>query len=452
MPADAIKHYHDLLAAGTVAADSKAELDRLQTLRGLQVGDRAVCSVLRPRFLTPEQYRHLRERVAAVLPALRIISDRALADPMFRRQLRLQPWEENLVGIDPGYRDPAPVCRLDGYFGTDGRVRFTEFNADAPAGAAYADTLSAVFHAVPAFREFQRSYHVTPLPCRAGVLHSLLDAFRQWRGGDANELPRVAILDWREVPTYHEFVLFASYLKWMGIEARTVDPRAVDYSDGQLWAADFPVSLVYKRVLTRELIERGGPDHPVIRAARDRAVCVVNSLRCKVIARKSSFAAVTDERNADLFTTDQRRAVADHIPWTRLLEERSTVFEGRTVDLVPFVVENRERFVLKPNDACGGTGVVLGSETDAGAWERAVVGGLNDPVSVVQERVPAATELFPTWSDGVLYVTKRLVDTGLFVAGGAYAHGCLTRVSTDPVVAVSAAGAGAVPTFLVEPR
>ena len=65
MPADAIAHYHDLLAAGTAAADSKAELDRLQKLRGLLVGDRTVCSVLRPRFLTPDQYRFLRDRVAA---------------------------------------------------------------------------------------------------------------------------------------------------------------------------------------------------------------------------------------------------------------------------------------------------------------------------------------------------------------------------------------------------
>lgn len=452
MPAAAIARYHDLLAAGGCAADSKAELDRLQVLRGLLVGSRPVCSVLRPRFLTPDQARYLRDRVAAVLPALRAVSDRALADPAFRRQLRLQPWEEDLVGLDPGYADPAPVSRLDGYFDPAGRLRFTEFNADAPAGAAYADTLSAVFHAVPAFREFQRSYHVTPTYCRPGVLHALLDAYRQWRGHDAGEPPRVAILDWREVPTYHEFVLFANYLRWMGIEARTVDPRAVDYSDGQLWADDFPITLVYKRVLTRELIERGGADHPVIRAARDRAVCVVNSLRCKVVARKASFAAVTDERNAGLFTADQARAVAEHVPWTRLLEDRHTTFDGRAVDLVPFVARHRERFVLKPNDACGGTGVVLGAETDAGAWERAVANGLNDPVAVVQERVPAATEPFPVWADGRLTVADHAVDTGLFVAGGAYAHGCLTRVSTGPVVGVTGAGAGAVPTFVVEPR
>lgn len=452
MPAEAIRRYHDLLASGTLAADSTAELDRLQDLRGLRVGDRAVCAVLRPRFLTPGQYRRLRDQVALVLPALRAVADRALADPTFRRQLRLQPWEEALVAIDPGYHDPAPASRLDGYFGADGRLRFTEFNADAPAGAAYADTLSGIFHAVPAFREFQRAYHVGPVPNRPGVLHALLDAYRQWKGGGNTDLPRVAILDWREVPTYHEFVLFANYLRWMGIDARTVDPRAVDYSNGQLWADDFPVSLVYKRVLTRELIERGGADHPVIRAARDRAVCVVNSLRCKVIARKASFAAITDERNDDLFTPAQRRAVADHVPWTRLLEERTTMFDGRPVDLVPFALRHRERFVLKPNDASGGKGVVLGAEVGAGSWEEAVVEGLKEPAWVIQERVPAAVEPYPTWSDGGLEITDRVVDTGLFVAGGSYAHGCLTRVSTGPVVAVATAGACAVPTFLVEPR
>lgn len=452
MPADAIARYHDLLASGTLAADSKAELDRLQDLRGLLVGGRPVCTALRPRFLAPDQYRFLRDRAAAVLPALRAVYDRAVYDRPFRRQLRLQPWEEDLLGIETGYRDPNPASRLDGFFTADGRLRFTEFNADAPAGAGYADVLADTFQAVPAFREFQRCYHVSPIPCRPGVMHALTDAYRQWRGASNGEPPRVAILDWREVPTYREFVLFADYLRGMGIEARTVDPRAVEYANGRLWAGDFPVTLVYKRVLTRELIERGGADHPVIRAARDRAVCVVNSLRSKVLARKASFAAITDERNESLFTAAQLRAVAEHVPWTRLLEERKTVLDSRPIDLVPFVLKNRERFVLKPNDATGGKGVVLGSEASAGEWERAVAAGLADAAAVVQERVPAAAEPFPTWADGGLRIAERIVDTGLFVAGSAYVHGCLTRVSADAVIAVSAAGAGVVPTFLVEPR
>ena len=79
---DAISAYHDLLSSGgTLAADSQAALERAQERRGLQFGTRPVCAVLRPRFLTPSQYRLLHETVGALLPAFKAVYDRALADP-----------------------------------------------------------------------------------------------------------------------------------------------------------------------------------------------------------------------------------------------------------------------------------------------------------------------------------------------------------------------------------
>ncbi len=63
-------------------------------------------------------------------------------------------------------------------------------------------------------------------------------------------------------------------------------------------AGDYHITLIYKRVLISELIERGGIDHPVVQAVRDRAVCMVNSFRCKILFKKASLAVLSDERNA----------------------------------------------------------------------------------------------------------------------------------------------------------
>jgi hypothetical protein len=63
MLAEAIDRYHDLLQRPGMAADSQAQLDRLTELRGLYFGERPVCSVLRPRFLTAAQFRFLQDRV-----------------------------------------------------------------------------------------------------------------------------------------------------------------------------------------------------------------------------------------------------------------------------------------------------------------------------------------------------------------------------------------------------
>src|SRR5439155_1172474 len=107
MLADAIGHYHDLLQRDALADDSQAQLDRLTQLRGLSFGDRPVCTVLRPRFLTTSHYRFLTTRVQALLPAFAKVYRRALADATFRRQFGLFDWEEELQKIEPGFDDPS---------------------------------------------------------------------------------------------------------------------------------------------------------------------------------------------------------------------------------------------------------------------------------------------------------------------------------------------------------
>ncbi len=452
MPADAIAAYHDLLAGrSTLAADSQAVLDRSQQLRGLFFGSRPVCTVLRPRFLTPDQYRRLNEAVAALLPAFQAAYDRAVADPDFRRQFRLTPQEDELLTVDPGYRDPSPTSRFDSFFVSDDELLFTEFNTETPAGAGYSDALTEVFYGLPVFQEFQRRFRVLPVPARPGILHALTDSFRQWQG-HTSEPPRIAILDWREVPTFSEFVVFYDYFRAMGLEARIVDPRDCEYRDGKLVAGDYHITLIYKRVLISELLERGGTEHPVVRAVRDHAVCMVNSFRCKVLFKKASLAVLSDERNAGLFDPEQTRAIARYVPWTRVLEDRKTTApDGTGIDLVPWTLANRDTLVLKPNDDYGGKGIVLGWTVDAAAWEAAVKTALETP-HVVQKKVRIPYEAFPSFENGGLHLLDRMLDTNPYVAFGSFMHGCLTRISTEALVNVTAGGGSTVPTFLVEPR
>jgi len=451
MSTDAIAAYHDLLTSGSnLAADSQTALDKAQQLRGLHFGTRPVCTVLRPRFLSPAQYRLLHDTVSVLLPAFQASYDRALVDPNFRLQYRLRDWEDELLSIHPGYRDPSPTSRFDSFFVSNDELMFTEFNTETPAGAGYSDALSELFYGLPVFQEFQRRFLVWPIPAKPGVLHALTDSFRQWQG-NTSDPPRIAILDWREVPTFSEFVLFYDYFRAMGFEARIVDPEDCEYSDGKLMAGDYHITLIYKRVLISELIERGGMNHPVVRAIRERAVCMVNSFRCKILFKKASLAVLSDERNGGMFADEQLRAIAKHIPWTRLLEERKTLIDGNEIDLVPWTLANKDILVLKPNDDYGGKGIVLGWTVDQPLWEAAVKTALASP-HVVQRKVRIPSEAFPSFENGNLQILDRMLDTNPFVAFGSYMHGCLTRISTEALVNVTAGGGSTVPTFLVEAR
>jgi uncharacterized circularly permuted ATP-grasp superfamily protein len=447
--AAAIQHYHDLLT-DDVGRESQEQLDDQLRRRGLYFGDRPLCTVLRPRFLSAAQYAFLQQRVGALLPAFERAYRRAIADPAFRAQFRLMDWEETLLNHDPGFRDPSPVSRLDAFFTHErGGLRFTEYNAETPAAAAYNDVLAEVTYGLPIMRQFLQRYEVRPQPARHLVMHSLLDAYRSWSGTSAK--PRIVILDWREVPTYSEFVITQQYLASQGLECVIADPREVDYRDGRLYAGGMHVDLIYKRVLITELVERGGLDHPVVRAVRDGAACMVNAFRCKILHKKASLAVLSDERNADTYTTAQLEAIRAHIPWTRVVEERHTTFHDGDIDLIPFMQANRDRLVLKPNDEYGGTGIVLGWGTDDAGWEAAVRQALDEPF-IVQERIALPEEAYPSLVDGRVVITDRIIDTAPFVFRGSFMDGCLTRLSSDPLVNVTAGGGSSLATYVIEPR
>ena len=446
---EAIESYHDLLT-DELAAASQAQLDDQQQRRGLFFGQRPLCTVLRPRFMTPEQYRFLQSRMRVLLRAFDKTYRRAVEDAAFRAHFGLLDWEEELVRHDPGFRNPSPTSRVDTFFVSGrGGLRLTEYNAETPASPAYNDVLTEILYGLPVMREFLRHYEVRALPARHSVLHSLVDAYRQWSGG--REAPRIAILDWREVPSYSEFVLFAEYFKSQGLECIIADPREVEYRDGHLVAGDFHITLIYKRVLISELVERGGLDQPVVRAVRDGAVCMVNPFRCKILHKKASLAVLCDERNAGLFTAEEREAINTHIPWTCRVEQRRARYHDQAIDLIPYIVEHRENLVLKPNDEYGGKGIVLGWQTGAAGWEQAIRTALSEPY-IVQERVAIPSEPYPSLVDGRLELADRMLDTNPFVFYGDYVDGCLSRLSAEALLNVSAGTGSAVATFVVEKR
>ncbi len=399
----AVDHYHEVLS-DDLAGESQAALDAELRSRGLFFGERPLCTVLRPRFLAPEHYRFLRSRCAVLLRAFDRAYRAALTSDVVRRQFGLTEWEEALLAEDPRFSDPSPTSRIDAfYFPEQGDLRVTEYNAETPAGTAYNDALSEVFLALPVMRQFLRRFDARPIPARHGVLNALYEAYSQWSGAGrgSRAAPRIGILDWREVPTYSEFVLFAEYFRAHGLDVVIGDPREAELRNGAFLLGGAPVDLIYKRVLLAELVARGGCDHPVIRAVRSGAVCMVNPFRCKILHKKASLAVLSDERNAKLFSVVERRAIDAHVPWTR------TVAEQKTLQAEPYVV---------------------------------------------QERVAIPSEPFPSLEDGHVTYADRILDTNPFACYGAYVEGCLSRLSTAALVNVTAGGGSQVPTFLVEAR
>jgi hypothetical protein len=183
-----------------------------------------------------------------------------------------------------------------------------------------------------------------------------------------------------------------------------------------------------------------------VRAYRDRAVCLINSFRSEIGQKKAIFDLLTDETVTAAFPAAERKAIREFIPWTRLVNAVKTTHNGKTVDLPDFIMKQREKLVMKPNDANAELPVFRGPEMDDTAWERALRQAMRTPY-VVQELVEANRAVFPLFQWGHLEYKDMRIDVQPHTFLGKV-HGASTWLHAASS-GFSSAG-GLAPTFVLE--
>ncbi|CAN5919083.1 hypothetical protein BH11MYX2_BH11MYX2_31610 [soil metagenome] len=372
-----------------------------------------------PRMVTRTTIDELHTATTQVMGALRIAVEQLVSTAALRGQLGLAGQFEPVIALDLAQARWPLMARLNAFVGADGVARFLEYNAESSVNQHAVEITEALerapiavemrrhmsihtcdLHAL-ALREIERELGSAPVIAVLGTADLANDS--RW-------IPHVAARAcWRVVPVAFEDLAFdGSALRACGQVV-----QMVALAD----AADITTS--------RELLE------PVLAAVRAGVVRLPNGLARGLLAGyKSTFELLSDPEHAHLFDVETQRALRAHIPWTRVLRNRTTTYGDRDVDLMPFIAENRARFVIKPSGAHSGAGVVLGWEATDAAWQQAIK--ISRVVqSVVQERVDEGpgeifAELRP---DGELQSATCTADLDPFVVHGGDPAAALSRVA-----------------------
>jgi uncharacterized circularly permuted ATP-grasp superfamily protein len=413
----------------------------------LTFGDRLHCPFLRPFLLTDRDERRIRAAAETIASAGERVAEAAMTSPGLLNELGMTEPEIRLATIDPGYATASTASRLDAFLLPDS-LHFAEYNAESPAGLGYTQRLAELFDQHPTTARFRERYTIRYHHTIVAMLSALLASYAEW-GGRASP-PTVAIVDWREVPTWTEFEILRDAFVAAGVPTIVHDPRDLVFDGRTLTAGGQKIDLVYRRVLINDILDRADECRALVDAYSARAVCVANTFRCKLAHKKAFFAVLTDSRYDGLFSADQLAAIRAHIPWTRILADTATERRGRRGGLLRIAREAREQLVLKPNDEYGGTGVVLGWEASESAWDDALKSALAEPTGtwVVQERIPVRREIFPQFDgEGTVTFRDMLVDMAPYLFRGRMG-GYLTRLSATGLANVTSGG-GQVPAFVV---
>ncbi len=385
-------------------------------------------------FLSPKQ-EHLLKRVSSTLSqvintAIRLYFEESHLSYVYH----ISPEAADLVKIDPGYTQPVVFSRFDAIMEGES-LKIVEFNCDAPAGTAYTDQLEEVLFAEKPLQPFFEQHHFKAASRAQNILNSLLEVYEEFGGFEA---PQIAIMDWRHVRTAAELEFMKAFFESRGYKTTLADPREFKYKSGKLYHKNFRVDIIYRRAIFDEILERLDELQDLIKAYRDRAVCMVNPLRSRLASTKAILSILTNPEYDHFFTETENKTKREHLPWTRRMMDAEDFYGRKKIYLIDFLKDEKDTLVLKPSAESDGRGVTIGRETPDSDWNEAIDKALKGDW-VVQEFVNIPILTVPILVNHKLDFAYKKYNFSLFVSSGKYA-GASVRVSDESMINIAKGG------------
>jgi hypothetical protein len=227
-----------------------------------------------------------------------------------------------------------------------------------------------------------------------------------------------------------------------GMQILHADPAELSLTGGEVVYNGTPVDLAYRDYMVNDLLalaKTGVDVTPMKELFRQNRM--ISSITAE-LDQKSCWEVLTDPQIAGkYFSADERQIFRRHVLWTRIVSDRRTTLPGGEAgDLLPFIRDERETLVLKPNRSCGGEGVVIGPAAAAGEWDAAIERAVADPARwVVQQLASIPVFEFPVVGpDSVVQTEPFHVVMGF--APTQYGVAILGRASQKQVVNVAQRG------------
>jgi hypothetical protein len=212
--------------------------------------------------------------------------------------------------------------------------------------------------------------------------------------------------------------MLAWELRRCGLQVQIATAEELTVSGDRVSLRGRPVGMIYRFF---PVPPRDTPEWTVMgrlmAVARAGGVRLFTTFHSDVFAVKVVIALLSDERTRPLLPGPVADRLRTALPWTRLLEQRTTEAGGDTVDLVDWVLTHRESTVLKPADGRGGDRVHVGRECSGAEWAAAVGTALADPGQwLVQELLePDPSEVDIAAPDGTVTRQRLPVVYGAFL-------------------------------------
>ena len=363
-----------------------------------------------PKIFSVEAHKYLERAASTIYTILEKVMTKYLSDPSYRTLFPFSERLEELILSEAGYPCMLPIARIDIFLNEDDlSFKFCEFNADGSSAMNEDRELNIAIKNADAMQIMGKDYEF----CEFEFFDSWVRVFAEiYDTYDKNvSKPNIIITDFIDGDVSTEFTEFKNAFKRAGYNAEIVDVRSLLYEGSVLKTSKGkPVHAIYRRAVTRDVMDNFDKVQPFIKAITDGNVCSIGHFRTQIIHNKTIFKILHMPETLTFLSEEERKYIIRHVPITYVLED------GK-FDLAD-VLQNKDKWLIKPEDLYASRGVFAGVDTSLADWEKAIEENTGKGYLLQEYVTPYKSENL-NFNDNPRPSFEKFNNiTGMFVYGG----------------------------------
>ena len=334
-----------------------------------------------------------------------------------------------LIRLPHHYTTTVPMGRFDIFYYGSGEFQFCELNADGASAMNEDHELSQILmntQLAQAFNDKITTEKFELFHSWVDEVKVIYDDFLKITGAklksaetsvteeitetaeileNSARIPMVAILDFIDKGSSLEFEVFKRTFIEDGFDAIIIDPRDLKVKDGFMFVGDRKIDIVYRRLVTKDLMDRYDEIPEFIEGLKAGKTCIVGPIKTQIIHTKKFFEVLYEPKLRQYLDAADLAFIDKHVPYTRPLK-KDDAFET--------YLTHREDYIIKPIDYYASKGVCAGKDYDDIAW-RSLLEEKAMEDFIIQKYCPVSLvdNLYEDEDGNIVHKTFRTI-TGLF--------------------------------------
>lgn len=342
---------------------------------------------------------------------------------------------EELILSEKSYETNVPMGRFDIFYYGKGKYKFCELNTDGSSAMNEDMVLSKIIGKSLLSKKLKNEYHMNSFEL-FDTWVSEVDVIRK-ESGILNENPTLCILDFIHDEPSIEFIEFKKAFEKANYDVIIADPRDLIEKDGYLYYEDNKIEIIYRRLVTKDLMEKYDEIPDLVRGIKSNKTCIIGSLRSQIVHTKLFFKVLHDEEFQKYLTENEIEYIKSHIPITEKL-----------IKVKEKYITNKDRLIVKPIDNYASKGVFTGYDLTENEWINKLKNAVKQNYLIQEYCEPALSENIIFQSPNDYTVEKFRNITGLFVYNESL-YGIYSRLGLNSIISGLHEGYS-VPSFFIE--